>query len=125
MLCPECGAELGDVSWTRKDPTAMCRELGLQVMAFAFYSYATLQIHTTPTRLTSRLEEVGEGGGLRFNGGPQRSDADAALAGAHVSLALLLQHHNRYFALGLEDLETELSQDLQLAWPGQPAVNLP
>jgi hypothetical protein len=118
MLCPECGVALGDSSWTKKDPIAMSRELNLQESAFCLYFYPTLQIHTTPTRLASRLELVASG--LRFKEGAQRDAADAALAGAHGCLALILEHHNRYFSLGINGLEEELVEGLQRSWPGQP-----
>jgi hypothetical protein len=58
--CPECDATLADVSWTRADPMTMAREVGLQQLAVQCYSFTTLHIHTTPTRLLSRVEETAE-----------------------------------------------------------------
>jgi len=114
VTCPECGSQLADMSWTKKDVIAMCRELGLQEVSFALYFYTTLFIHTTPTRLTSRLQETTDG--ITFKEGAQRSEADMAMVGAHACLALLLEYHNRYFDLNIADLETELQRDLQYAW---------
>ena len=115
VKCPECGAQLADMSWSKKDVVAMCHELGLQQMAFALYFYTTLYIHTTPTRLTSRLRETKDG--ITFKEEAQRSEADMAMAGAHICLALILQCHNRFFDLNIADLERELHRDLQYAWP--------
>jgi Family of unknown function (DUF5677) len=114
MRCPECDAVLSDVSWTKRDPLAMARELELQELAVQCYSYTTLHIHTTPTRLFSRLEETAEA--IRFKAGPQRSEADEALSGAHTCMAHVLETHNRYFNLGIDGLEKELSDDLAYAW---------
>jgi len=114
MKCPECDAVLADVSWTKADPIAMVRELGLQELAVQCYAYTTLYIHTTPTRLISRLQETGDV--VRFKDGPQRLEADAALVGAHCCIAHVLESHNRMFNLDITGLETELAAGIEQAW---------
>ncbi len=114
MRCPECDAVLNDVSWTKRDPLAMARELGLHELAVQCYSYTTLHIHTTPTRLFSRLEETPDA--IQFKAGPQHAEADAALIGAHCCIAHVLEGHSRYFDLGIGGLEHELSDGIAYAW---------
>jgi hypothetical protein len=92
----------------------MARELGLHELAVQCYSYTTLHIHTTPTRLFSRLEETPEA--IQFNAGPQHAEADAALIGAHCCIAHVLEGHSRYFDLGIGGLEHELSDGIAYAW---------
>jgi hypothetical protein len=118
MRCPECDATLADVSWTRADPMTMAREVGLQQLAVQCYSFTTLHIHTTPTRLLSRVEETAEE--IRFMDGPQRREADAALVGAHCCIAHVLDTHNRYFNLNIAGLEAELSDGIVRAWGPDP-----
>jgi hypothetical protein len=118
MKCPECDAVLGDVSWTKMDPIAMARELGLHQLAVQCYSYTTLQVHTTPTRLISRLEETQDG--LRFRAWPQRKEADAAMVGAHICIAVVLNAHNEYFSLGISGLEAQFAATVERAWGPDP-----
>lgn len=123
MKCPECHAVLADVSWTKADPIAMAHELGLQQLAAQCYAYTTLHIHTTPTRLISRLEETGDV--LRFKDGPQRAEADAALVGAHCCIAHVLEGHNRFFNLGVPGFEAELAAGVEEAWGPDPGWRVP
>jgi len=123
MKCPECDAALADVSWTKADPIAMARELELQELAVQCYAYTTLHIHTTPTRLISRLEETEDV--LRFKDGPQRAEADAALTGAHCCIAHVLDSHNRFFNLGIAGLEAELAGGIEEAWGPDPGWRMP
>jgi hypothetical protein len=118
MKCPECYAVLADVSWTKADPIAMARELGLQELAVQCYAYTRLHIRTTPTRLISRLEESEDV--LRFKDGSQRAEADAALTGAHCRLAHVLESHNRFFGLGIAELESDLASGIEKAWGRDP-----
>ena len=118
MKCPECEAVLADISWTKMDPIAMAHELGLQELAVQCYSYTTLHIHTTPTRLLSRLEDTAEA--LRFKNGPQRAEADAAMVGAHCCLAQVLNAQNVYFDLGINEFEAELAAGIERAWGPDP-----
>ena len=123
MKCPECDAVLADVSWTKADPIAMARELGLQELAVQCYAYTTLHVHTTPTRLISRLEETEDV--LRFKDGPQRAEADAALTGAHCCIAHVLESHNRFFNLRIAGLEAELAAAIGEAWGPDPGWRVP
>ena len=122
MKCPECDAVLADVSWTKADPIAMARELGVQELAAQCYAFTTLHIHTTPTRLISRLEDTGEM--LRFKDGPQRAEADAALVGAHCCIAHVLEGQNRFFNLRIAELEAELAAGIEQAWEPDPGWRL-
>jgi len=98
-------------------------ELGLQELAVQCYAYTTLHIHTTPTRLISRLEETEEV--LRFKDGPQRAEADAALVGAHCCIAHVLESQNQVFNLGIAGLETELAAGIEQAWGPDPGWRVP
>jgi hypothetical protein len=122
QVCPKCGESRGEPSWTKKDLTALSREIGLAESALYLSFFATLQIHTTPTRLKSRLAQTAEG--LLFKEGPQRPAADAALVGAHVCMAQVLEGHNRYFALGIDDLERQLDEDVKYAWQDRPDIQI-
>ncbi len=122
QVCPKCGDSRGEPSWTKKDLTTMAREIGLAEPVFYLSFFPTLQIHTTPTRLASRLGRSPEG--LLFKEGPQRREADAALVGAHVCMALTSEHHNRYFSLGIADLEQELDRTVQYAWKDLAAIGI-
>ena len=115
VVCDDCGSERELASWTRKDMVTMAREVGLAESILSLYFLPTLQIHTTPVRLTSRLEETAAG--VAFKSGPQRGEADAVLTGAHVCLALVLEDQEQHFGLGL-DVEG-LRRDVQYAWPVQ------
>jgi len=120
QVCPKCGESRGEPSWTKKDLTTMSREVGMKESPFYFSFFTTLQIHTTPTRLMSRVERTREG--LLFKEGPQRQEADAAVVGAHGCMAQLLECHNRYFGLGIRDFEPELVRDLKYAWEHLPEM---
>ncbi len=115
VVCDDCGSERELASWTKKDMVTMAREVGLAGSILGLYFLPTLQIHTTPVRLTSRLEETAEG--VAFKSGPQREEADAVLTGAHVCLALVIEDQEQQFGLGL-DVEG-LRRDVQYAWPAR------
>jgi len=115
VICAKCQTERELASWSKKDLMAMAREVNLGRAALGLYFLPTLQIHTTPTRLLSRLEETGEG--LRFKVGAQPIQADRAMMGAHVCMALLLEDLNRYLRLGIGDLEVALRDGVAHAWP--------
>src|SRR5262249_55073527 len=111
--CDDCGAQGPLVSWTKTDMVTMAREAGMEKAVLGLYFLPTLQIHTTPTRMVTRLEETSEG--IAFISGPQRKAADAALVGAHMCLALTLEEQERHFNLGL-NIE-EIRRGFQHAWP--------
>jgi hypothetical protein len=109
VVCAKCGTKRTLASWTKKDTVTLARDVGLGPAVLGPYFLPTLHIHTTPTRLTSRLQETTTG--LSFKAGPQRKQADAVTASAHVCVVLILELQNRYFGLGL-DIEA-LQRDLQ------------
>lgn len=113
IVCDDCGTERELASWTKKDMVTMAREVGLGPSVLGLYFLPTLQIHTTAVRLTSRLEETAEG--VAFKPGPQRGEADAALTGAHVCMAIILEQQSQCFSLGLD--EAALRGDVEHAWP--------
>ncbi len=116
VACNDCGREGELTSSTKKDMVSMAREVGLERGVLVLYFFPTLQIHSTPARLFSRLEESGEK--LLFKHGPQRRVADAALEGAHMCLNLVLENHDQCFGLGLD--EDGLLRDFEYAWPRLP-----
>jgi hypothetical protein len=60
VACNDCGRKGELTSWTKKDMVSMAREVGLERGVLVLYFFPTLQIHSTPARLFSRLEESGE-----------------------------------------------------------------
>ncbi len=113
--CPRCGAERESATWTKKDLTTLAREVGLEHSVLGLSFLPTLQIHATPARMMSRIEDTPLG--LRFKAEAQRREADASLVGAHICLSLVLKEQNRFFSLGLADQEELLRRDFEHAWP--------
>lgn len=113
VVCDDCGTERELASWTKKDTVSMAREVDLARGVLALYFLPTLQIHTTPTRLFSRLRDTG--GRLVFKHEPQRGLADAALEGAHMCLNLVLEDQDQCFGLGLD--ADGLFRDFVDSWP--------
>jgi hypothetical protein len=101
-------------SWNKKGVLEMAVEIGFGQSALWLNFWPTLHIHTTPTRLRSRLEETAEG--MVFRSGPQPEIADRVLLGAHVCVAFLLADQNRHFGLGLHTLEADLDKNFRHAW---------
>jgi len=105
QVCPKCGHSREQPSWTKMDPIAMARDIGIEKASLSFYFFTTLLIHTTVT-------------GISIERAPQRSQADDAVAAAHRLMVLVLEYHNRYFGLGISGLREELLRDVEYAWRG-------
>jgi hypothetical protein len=115
VVCDDCGGERELASWTKKDMVTMAKEVGLGSAVLYLYFVPTLQIHSTAARLVSRLEDTATA--MAFRSGPQRSNADAAIASAHICLAIVLEDQNQCFGLGFD--EADLRQDVAQAWPSR------
>ncbi len=122
VVCEECGEE-GEKrvrpSWSKLDMASMTREIGIGNAYPMMYFWPTMLIHATTFRLLSRFTETAEG--VEFQSGPQPREADAALAGGVLMLAMIVDVQDRHFGLGLgpelEALLTEYTGALQATGP--------
>lgn len=117
-ICERCGTTRVQRSWTKLDMASLARDIGVGASYPMMYFWPTMQSHPTTYLLTSRFK--GRSGGA-FEQGPQPQQADTALAGASVLMAMLLEFQDRFFNLGLGEeliaLRTEYTQALQAAAP--------
>jgi len=62
--------------------------------------WPTMQIHATTYRLITRFRDTPKGVEFKLGADPQQ--ADSALAGGSVLMAMLVEYQSRFFELGLE-----------------------
>lgn len=99
-LCKKCGTTQDQLSWTKKDLKTQSDEVGMGEYYGMAAFWPTLHLHTTRTALDVRLELTPNG--VMFKAGPQRKEADHALAHAHLCLLFLLDGYNRHFGWSLD-----------------------
>jgi hypothetical protein len=115
VVCEKCGTTRVQPSWSKLDMASMARKLGIGASYPMMYFWPTMQSHATTYRLGPRFRETTEG--FRFEPGPQPVQADGALAGGNVVMAMLIEFQDGYFNLGLREelirLRTEYTEALQ------------
>lgn len=111
-LCKKCGTTRDQMSWTKKDLKTLADEVGMGSLYGTAAFWPTLQIHTTRAALDVRLEPTPDG--AMFKAGPQREQADHALAHAHICLVFLLDGYNRFFGWDLD--VSALDEDAKKCW---------
>jgi len=107
-------------SWTRMDLRTMAEQVGLGDFYVTHFYWPTLKAHTTVMALKVRLKD--SEGKVTLIQGPQRSDADLALCGAHMLIAFMLEDHNDHFALALDEEIAVVKGDFTTCWDREPGV---
>lgn len=115
-LCESCGTTRVQRSWNKKDLRTMAKEVGLEQAYITCYFWPTLQFHTTPQAILTRLVQHPDGP-VSFRWGPQRREADATLCIAHTCLALVIEQQNTYFKLGLDEEIEKMRHLYERCWP--------
>ncbi len=107
----------GKIGWSGLDFVSMARSTGLlgKMLSEAYYGplgYA----HGTSSALVARLE-WSEAGGYKFDGGPQREEADRALMIAHkIMIYVLGVQQDRFQPEGLDEAIGICLKDFVAIW---------
>lgn len=116
-LCQRCGTTRTSFSWSKLDIASMAHKANpdLAKLYLPCYFQPTLHAHATVSALLARLKET-EHGGVRFDDGAQRDNADEALIGAHNVILCVLDIQNGQFGLGLEKEVEQRRKDFLAIW---------
>lgn len=120
-VCDKCGAIGENFTWTKLNFVSMARAAGSigQPIVPAYY-LPTQQAHSTVASLLSRLRQM-EDGGLSFDEGPQREQADQAFITAHNIILNILDLQKEHFRLdSLEEPLQRCFQDFMDIWKREP-----
>jgi Family of unknown function (DUF5677) len=120
-VCEKCGATGENFTWTKLDFVSMAREAGsIGQLIVPGYYLPIRQAHSTVAALLSRLIDTKDGG-LTFDEGPQREQADDALITAHNILLNILDLQKEHFTLNsLEEPLQRCFQDFIDIWRREP-----
>ncbi|MBU1052761.1 MAG: hypothetical protein KKC46_02895 [Proteobacteria bacterium] len=113
--CKRCKTKRTMFSWSKLDTLAMAQKIGLDGLYFPGFFYPTLQTHTTPTSLISRMK-VKENGNISFDGSAQHEWASKSLITAHNLIIYVLTFQNTYFKLNIDSEIEERKNDFQEMW---------
>jgi uncharacterized protein DUF5677 len=98
-LCDKCGSKGLNYTWNKLDFVSMARQTGdLGKLIVPGYYLPTRQVHSTVEAIVSRLKQT-ESGGLDFDEGSQRGEANDALLTAHNLLLNMLDLQKEHFKL--------------------------
>jgi hypothetical protein len=120
-LCEKCGTRRDMPSWTKLSTEALARKAnppgtkeGIEQLYLPCYFEPTMHVHATMFSITRRLRATE--GGAAFNPGPQRTEADLTIMGAHNVLLMVMEMQDRYFGLKLDDELEARRKDFLAAW---------
>jgi hypothetical protein len=114
-LCKKCGTIRDRGSWSALSLTDMARDVGVGRSYLALAYIPTLQIHTTVQGLWNWMRPT-ESGDIEVGTRTQYDAADAAVAGAHACVSLILEEHVKHFGLGID--VGEIRRVFRQSWPG-------
>lgn len=115
--CKKCGTQKLNHSWNKKSLVDMARESGpLKDLLIEAYYLPLAHAHSNLASLATRLT-LNDGGGITFDSGPQRKNADVAAGLAHrIILEILQIQHDRFIIPSLSDQLVICFKDFQEIW---------
>ncbi|MDX6445397.1 MAG: hypothetical protein QOH71_2471 [Blastocatellia bacterium] len=123
-VCEKCNTTKPMASWSKYSTPELAKraERGLAELYYVHYFQPTMFSHSSVYSILARLREDEKGEPIFDNEGQRRHIPDALVA-AHLLLIHVLDMHNDYFKLGLENDIRRIYEDYKECWLGYEPPN--